>query len=193
MRTIHAVIAATVIASASTVALMTVLSARHSASGSDPTSIDVRTPDGESAQDDSTWIRARQAAARRTTAGRHPASEQPSEQEVQQQTDALMKQYEAAFQAEPVAPAWANTTELAVVDALQSPEAKAAGIAMPSDFDVECRTSVCRIDAAYSDDGAAAAAAMVLAMDVNRALPRMQRRTSYNPDGSVRVLIYALR
>ena len=64
---------------------------------------------------------------------------------------------------------------------------------MPSDFDVECRTSVCRIDAAYSDDGSAADAAMVLAMDVNRALPRMQRRTSYNPDGSVRVLIYALR
>jgi len=192
MRTIHAVIAATVIASASTVALMTVLTGRHSESGSESIPSKVAAPGSQSARGGTASVAA-SPALRASPKANPAASEQPGEQEVQQQTDALMKRYEAAFQAEPVAPTWANATELAVVDALRSPEAKAAGIAMPSDFNVECRTSVCRINAAYLDDGSAADAATVLAMDVSKTLPRMQRRTSYNRDGSVQLVLYAMR
>ena len=113
----------------------------------------------------------------------------------EQETQALatMERYQRAFAAEPIAAAWANATELAVVEALRSPEAVAMGVQLPRDIDVQCRTSLCRVQAAYDDDASAEDAATLLAMDIGGTLPRLQRSFAYRPDGSVEVTLFAMR
>lgn len=113
--------------------------------------------------------------------------------EAQSHADSVFQGLENRFHAEAVSPVWAHNTELAVLEALVSDEAVAAGIALPADVEVRCRTSLCRINADYLDDAEAADAATLLAMDISEHLPRTHRRTVYQPDGSVELLIFAMK
>ena len=114
-------------------------------------------------------------------------------QSEQAQTDAVMRDLGNRFRAEQVSAVWAKNTEIAVLEAITSDEAKAAGVALPTDVNVQCKSTLCNITAIYRDDGAAAEAATILAMDISGALPQTQRRTIYRPDGSVELQVYAMK
>lgn len=120
---------------------------------------------------------------------------QPSieEQSEQAQTDAVMRDLGNKFRAERVSTVWAKSTEISVLEAITSEEARAAGVALPTDMNVQCKSTLCNITAIYQDDGAAAEAATILAMDISGALPQTQRRTIYKPDGSVELQVYAMK
>ena len=128
-----------------------------------------------------------------TARDRAPAEGDLDTDESGAHTREIMDELDRRFRSEPVSAVWARNTELIVVDSLVSDEAKAAGVALPEDFDIHCRTSLCRIKATYADEGAAVDALTILAMDVSQQLPRMHRQTIYKADGSTEVIVYAMK
>ena len=195
MRTIQLIVITAVVASGSTLALNHFLrpSVATPTMEMQPSAGDARMRvSATSMRTDGSRVAANLGRREASAAGQS-AEGQLNPDQMEAQTSKLMREYERQFRTEPVAPAWANSTELAVVDALRSDEAKATGVATPSEFDVQCRSSLCRIDATYPDDGSAGDAMTVLAMDVSDKLPRMHRRTIYKPDGTVQLHVYAAR
>lgn len=121
------------------------------------------------------------------------SAEHGGDAQAQAASEAAMQKLDSSFKAQRVSPTWANQTELAVLDALGSKEAAQMGVQLPKDVSVECRSTLCKIQAKYADDAAAADAFPVLAMDMAAQLPQTRRVTHYQPDGSVLVTIYGLR
>lgn len=198
MRTFHTILLTAVVASAFTLLATRLLADAPADSGNPELEDRLKALEDRSANHGQQgWTTAQSssvsAPGQRTSAGSRVTGHVVDETEEQAQTDAIMREFGNRLRAEPVAPVWAKNTEISVLEAMTSAEAKAAGVALPSDVNVECKSTLCSISATYADDGAAAEAATILAMDISGVLPQTQRRTIYRPDGTVELQIYALK
>jgi hypothetical protein len=132
----------------------------------------------------------RPASAR---AGTDARDEDLSNEQAEKKAELVARQLESRFRNEAISAKWARETERGLLDSFASSESKAMGVAPPLDADIQCRSSMCRIQADYADDGAAADAALVYTMDIANRLPNIYRSTITNPDGTSRILLYAMR
>jgi len=102
---------------------------------------------------------------------------------------------EAQFQRQPVASGWAIESTRAIEQAITPASLKEIGAKAPVATDIDCRSSMCRIDMAYAgtDSGDAADAAVVLNMSIADRMPYSQVVQRANADGTFDYIVYASR
>ena len=110
-------------------------------------------------------------------------------EELRAQTAALKEQSAQRFASEQVDPTWApaKVTELDGIAA--DPAFTDAGV-VPTNLDIDCRSSMCRINGQFDDPGKAEDWIMLYTASVGGALPNTVISRTRNPDGTMRVEIY---
>lgn len=107
--------------------------------------------------------------------------------EVERASLKRMEAIEAVLNAEPVDSRWADTARATVREAL------GVGLDGAAIADVDCRSTLCRVELRHLDGGAAAALQRRFPLRVGRVLPRLRMHRLENPDGSITTLIYLAR
>lgn len=95
------------------------------------------------------------------------------------------------FSTEKPDPSWAGAHEKELVSLQDSDPMRDAG-AKAENFQVECRSSMCRIQGDFKDAGAAGSWLQLYMSGVGDSLPVATAHQIRNPDGTVRVEIYGL-
>ncbi|MBB6599244.1 hypothetical protein [Luteimonas sp. MC1825] len=104
-------------------------------------------------------------------------------------TAALKKQSAERFAAEQVDPAWAPQKEAELAGIAGQPGFATAGV-KPTSLDMDCKSSMCRIDGQFASNGEAEDWILIYMSSVGSALPSSVVSRTQNPDGSTRVEIY---
>lgn len=95
------------------------------------------------------------------------------------------------FAAEKSDPSWANAHEKDLVSLQDSDPMRDAGV-KAADFQADCRSTMCRVQADFPDASAAANWLQLYMGSVGDRLPVATAHKITNPDGSVRVEIYGV-
>lgn len=99
------------------------------------------------------------------------------------------KQAAEAFQREQVDPAWAPQKEGELNRIAAQPAFETAGV-VPKDMRVDCRSSMCRLDGSFANNGQAEDWILIYMSSVGSALPNALVSRVHNPDGTTSVEIY---
>lgn len=110
-------------------------------------------------------------------------------EELRARTAALKEQSARRYASEQVDPAWAPT-KMGQLDGIAADPAFSAAGAVPSNLDIDCRSSMCRIDGQFEDASKAEDWIMLYTASLGSALPNTVISRSRNPDGTMRVEIY---
>lgn len=102
----------------------------------------------------------------------------------------MREEAEATYRAETVDAAWApgKERELARISALEGVEAAQA--VKPSSLDIDCRSTMCAVNATFASDGAAQDWLLMFTSSLGDAMPRVATTRVDNPDGTVTVRMY---
>lgn len=107
----------------------------------------------------------------------------------EERTRALREQSAQRFASEQVDPAWAPQKVSALSAIADDPGFEAAG-AQPKSLNVDCRSSMCRIEGQFASSGVAEDWILMYMSSVGGEMPNSIVSRSRNPDGSMRVEIY---
>jgi hypothetical protein len=110
-----------------------------------------------------------------------------SQERIQKRNVAMVQ----AFAAEKPDAAWSNAHERDLASLQDSDPMRDAGV-KAANLDVDCRSTMCRIQADFPDAGAAASWLQIYMGSVGDRLPVATAHKVTNPDGSVRVEIYGV-
>lgn len=110
-------------------------------------------------------------------------------EELRARTAALKEQSARRYASEQVDPAWAPAKRSELDGIAADPAFAAAGVA-PSNLDIDCRSSMCRIDGQFEDASKAEDWIMLYTASLGSALPNTVISRTRNPDGTMRVEIY---
>lgn len=94
-----------------------------------------------------------------------------------------------AFARESVDPAWAPKKEVELNTIAEQQTFEEAG-AIPKDMRIECKSSMCRLDGSFANNGQAEDWVLMYMSSVGSALPNAVVTRIPNPDGTTRVEIY---
>lgn len=106
-----------------------------------------------------------------------------------ERAEALKTRVAAQFGAEKVDPAWAPGKESSLQDISKLPQI-ASNIAEPLRVNVDCRSSMCRIESSFKRSGDAEDWTMLYMASVGSSLPNAVVSRVQNPDGTTSVQIY---
>lgn len=106
-----------------------------------------------------------------------------------ERTRALREQSAQRFASEQVDPAWAPQKTSALSAIADDPGFEVAG-AQPKSLNVDCRSSMCRIEGQFASSGVAEDWILMYMSSVGSEMPNSVVSRSRNPDGSTRVEIY---
>jgi hypothetical protein len=112
-----------------------------------------------------------------------------SREDYLKRTEALRQTAEKSFAAEKVDAAWAPAKETAL-DAVAAQPSFATANAAPRRMQVECRSSMCRIDSEFGSMGQAEDWLLLYMSSVGSTLPNSVVTRTPNPDGSASIRIY---
>lgn len=101
------------------------------------------------------------------------------------------KQIVGRYESEPIDSAWANAARQELMKYSLSEQIHATG-SEPSNLDIECRRTTCRIDADFPDATAADDWSTLYLTGVGSRLPRASLQKSDNANGGVHLTIHAL-
>jgi hypothetical protein len=104
-------------------------------------------------------------------------------------TAAMKRQSAERFAAEQVDPAWAPQKEAELTGVANLPSFETAGV-KPTEMRMDCKSSMCRIDGQFINNGAAEDWILIYMSSVGSAMPNSVVSRTQNPDGSTRVEIY---
>jgi hypothetical protein len=104
-------------------------------------------------------------------------------------TRALREQSERRFASEQVDPAWAPQKENALTSLANQPQFDTAA-ARPRRLDIDCRSSMCRINGEFETGSKAEDWILMYMSSVGSAMPNAIVSRRPNPDGTMRVEIY---
>ncbi len=104
---------------------------------------------------------------------------------------ATIRQREDAFTNEPLAAAWASSSERAIKNALSAASLAKQGATAPTALESTCHSQTCRISMSFDDDLKADFTKVVLMEQIAETLPRAEIFQQTQPDGSIRYLVYA--
>lgn len=110
-------------------------------------------------------------------------------EEQARKTAELNRQAAETFRNEQVDPAWAPQKETELTDIAAIPAFETAG-AVPTSMDIECKSSMCRLESSFENSGQAEDWILLYMSSVGGAMPNSLVSRTANPDGSTRVEIY---
>lgn len=108
-----------------------------------------------------------------------------------QRTAQMRKDLDARVQNEPVAAKWAMETTRQIENSLTIESLAEIGAQPPEATQIDCRTSVCKINMVFADETDAADAALVMNMAMADRLPYTQVFQQQRPDGGIDYVVYA--
>lgn len=117
------------------------------------------------------------------------ARRQEARQEMIRKSAEQRKKAAEAFQREQVDPAWAPQKEGELNRIASQPAFETAG-AVPKDMRVDCKSSMCRLDSSFTNNGQAEDWILLYMSSVGSALPNAVVSRVNNPDGTTSVEIY---
>lgn len=103
------------------------------------------------------------------------------------------QQLEQQLRNEPLDPAWALATTRTIETALSAEGLAEIGAQPPLDSQIECRSSICRIEMIYATPADVGEAGVMLGMAVGENLPFTRSHQITLPDGSTQLVVYASR
>lgn len=103
----------------------------------------------------------------------------------------LLADLEQRLRSEPVSPSWAQYNEGQVRNLLSASQLAKDGLAEPLHQDVECRTTLCRIDIATTDETAMEETQVRLLQGISASLSNARLFYQPQPDGTMAVVLYA--
>lgn len=115
----------------------------------------------------------------------------PTLAERMQAKDRMVADLESRFAAQPVLAAWAVPNERQISDFLAPDHLRKSGLPAPKQYDVQCKSSLCRVHADFASDADADATLQDLYTTIARSLPAAQTFRTTAPDGTVQVVVYA--
>jgi hypothetical protein len=119
----------------------------------------------------------------------HVARRSKMREEHAARTRALREQSEQRFASEQVDPAWAPQKE-GVLTGLANQSQFETAAAQPRSLDIDCRSSMCRIDGEFETGGKAEDWILMYMSSVGSEMPNAVVSRKPNPDGTMRVQIY---
>jgi len=114
-----------------------------------------------------------------------------AEIESQRQAQVQHQAFASRYAGEHVDAAWAGRKEATMLAATKSDQITLLH-AEPRDLDINCKTSMCRIQADFATRGLAMDWFTLFSINVGGEMPNSTFQYSANPDGSWRVTIYGL-
>jgi hypothetical protein len=126
-----------------------------------------------------------------TKQARLPGGLMGNPRELEERRARLQADLDKRLQAEPVAKKWAVESTRTIEQALTAASLKEIGAGAPIATDIDCRTSMCRIDMVYANGGDAADAGVMLNMAIAERMPFTQVVQQRHPDGTFDYIIYA--
>ena len=111
--------------------------------------------------------------------------------ESQRQAQSQHQAFANRYAEEPVDASWAGRKEATMLAASKSGQITLIH-AEPKDLDIDCKTSLCRIQADFATRGLAMDWFTLFSTNVGGEMPNSTFKYSTNPDGSWRVTIYGL-
>jgi len=131
------------------------------------------------------------SAARATTSMAGAAPGIPTLAERMQARDRMIADLESRFAAQPLLAGWAVPNERQISDFLAADHLHKSGLPAPKQYDVQCKSSLCRVHADFASDADADATLQDLYTTIARSLPAAQTFRTTAPDGTVQVVVYA--
>lgn len=108
-----------------------------------------------------------------------------------QRTAQMRKDLDTRVQNEPVAAKWAMETTRQIENSLTMESLTEIGAQPPEATQIDCRTSICKINMVFADETDAADAALVMNMAMADRLPYTQVFQKQRTDGGVDYVVYA--
>jgi len=109
-----------------------------------------------------------------------------------QQASAI-RERENKFVNEPLAAAWAASSERTIGKALSAASLAKEGATVPRNLESTCHSDTCRISMSFDNEQQADFTKVVFLEQIGETLPQADIFQQSNPDGSVRYLVYARR
>lgn len=104
---------------------------------------------------------------------------------------ATIRDRENEFVNEPLASAWAASSERAIKNALSAAALAKEGATAPKSLESTCHSQTCRISMTFNDEMKADFTKVVFLEQIAETLPRAEIFQQPQPDGSIRYLVYA--
>ncbi len=118
------------------------------------------------------------------------ASRQARREERKQKLQDARQAMASRYEQESVDPAWSAGKETSLQAVAESPTFKQAGI-VPESLRIDCRSTVCKVNATHASYGASADWAMIYMTSSAGEVSHTFTKTTNNPDGTTSVEIYA--
>lgn len=105
--------------------------------------------------------------------------------------EAMLRQVEDRFLADPLAPEWAQRNEKVITGFLAAPNLRGLNLVVPLGQRVECHSTMCRIALLFPDVDAAAQVHERLVLSIGESLPMAQAFTVNHEDGRIELVVFA--
>jgi hypothetical protein len=122
---------------------------------------------------------------------RSPAAQSASDDEPEAHQQQARAAISHAFSNQAIDKQWSHRTTALLESALINTAAEQEDMPAPDALDMQCRTSMCRIEARYPDEDSAIYGVQLLQSAFASELPRAYQYLVNNPDGTVSVVMYA--
>jgi hypothetical protein len=114
-------------------------------------------------------------------------------QQYQAQQAQSIQSLDRQLESQPVDAKWSLESTRIIEKALGADSLKAVGASSPAASDIQCRSSMCRIQLVYGDGGSAGDAGMMLNASIAERMPYAQVLSQMRSDGGVAYIVYATR
>ncbi|MEP6634750.1 MAG: hypothetical protein ABJA62_11140, partial [Luteimonas sp.] len=105
----------------------------------------------------------------------------------------VTQRLEGQFESQSVNPKWSLESTRAIENALSVESLRDAGALPPDARNIQCRSSMCRIQLDYADSASAGVVGMMINAAIADRMPYAQTLSQPRSDGGVAYVIYAMR